>query len=63
MEQLIQKLHDLEATQFQLNMIDRWTPTDYEYSDMLHNRIKEIKAELKSKYNWEEWKYVITIDF
>ena len=54
MNQLIQKLHDLEATQFQLNMIDRWTPTDYEYSDMLHNRIKEVKTELKLKYGWEE---------
>ena len=54
MNQLIQKLHDLEATQFQLNMIDRWSPTDYEYNDLLNNKIKEVKAELKLKYKWEE---------
>lgn len=44
MEELQKELEELEKKQFELEMCDTWSSSDYRYAWKLRDRIKEIKS-------------------
>jgi len=46
--EIIERIDELEANAFYLNMKDRWTPEDYRIMNKWHREIRELKKELEA---------------
>ena len=52
MQELLEKLDELETRRFMLQMADHWTHEDYLYDDRLYEEIRKVKEQLKA-LGWE----------
>lgn len=50
-ETLEEKLENVEERIFLNNMVDRWTPEEYEFNDVLYKLKDELESEINGKQN------------
>ena len=48
---LEKKLENVEERIFLNNMVDRWTPEEYEFNDVLYQLKEELESEINGKQN------------
>ena len=51
LEELEEKLKDLEHREFMVQMIDHWSTEDYRYDRELHEEIMKVKKEIEEVKN------------